>query len=462
MKKRPIRKQDSKFQLHEVIKHRKIESLKTTTADSKITVQLSKKNYFIIFSVFALILCIFLIKIANIQISGHSDYRKQSIKNISNRKILFANRGLILDRNDKILAYNEDTDDRDYGIRKYSEENLFILGDVRYPKKDGNGNYYVSDIEGLYGIEKRFDNYLKGENGFFVNQNFAEKQKKLTHFVDEAKDGEDIQLTIDSVMQKSVYENIKKNANKFGFKSATAIIMDINTGEILVNADYVNKNINKIPDYGLYRSISGLFTPGSTVKPFFALAALEEDIISPQETVYSSGKLLLENKYDPENPSVFLDWKAHGLVNLREAIASSSNIYFYHIGGGYKNRKGLGIDKLFRYATLFGFGIPTNTDIAVEPTGVVPNPKWKQENFNDFWRVGDTYNTVIGQYNFLVTPLQIVRATEPKILFGRKSKTEVGSTAISVLVGIPKPKSVAYRKSLSIPNPFLFLYPPPM
>ena len=165
-------------------------------------------------------------------------------------------------------------------------------------------------------------------------------------------------------MQKSVYENIKKNANKFGFKSATAIIMDINTGEILVNADYVNKNINKIPDYGLYRSISGLFTPGSTVKPFFALAALEEDIISPQETVYSSGKLLLENKYDPENPSVFLDWKAHGLVNLREAIASSSNIYFYHIGGGYKNRKGLGIDKLFRYATLFGFGIPTNTDIA--------------------------------------------------------------------------------------------------
>ena len=89
MKKKPIRRQDAKFQLHEVIKHRKIESLKTTKSDSKITVQLSKKNYFSIFFVFSLILLVFIGKIINIQIINHSDYKKQSIKNISNREILF-------------------------------------------------------------------------------------------------------------------------------------------------------------------------------------------------------------------------------------------------------------------------------------------------------------------------------------------------------------------------------------
>ena len=72
-----------------------------------------------------------------------------------------------MDRNNEVLAYNEKTEDRDYEIRKFSDKSLSILGDVRYPKKDGNGNYYVSNIEGLYGIERRFDNYLKGENGFF-------------------------------------------------------------------------------------------------------------------------------------------------------------------------------------------------------------------------------------------------------------------------------------------------------
>ena len=380
-----------------------------------------------------LIALLFLAQIANIQINGHKEYKKQAFNNVSNREIIFAKRGLILDRNSELLAYNEQKDGVEYGIRKFSDESLHLLGNVRYPKKDKNGNYYVLDVEGLYGVEKRFDNLLRGSNGFFIKQISADNSNNLISFVENPQEGKNVQLTIDLELQKIIYDTIKKDANKLGFKSASVVIMNVNTGEIISAVDYVNRKKDEGPDYsGVYASISGLITPGSVVKPFIALAALEEDIISPEERIHSPGQLVLENKYDPDNPSYFLDNKAHGYVNITEALAASSNVYFYQIGGGYKNRVGLGIDKIFRYATLFGFGVPTKTDISAEPKGVVPNPEWKKKNFNDFWRVGDTYNTSIGQYNFLTTPMQLVRATavlanggflvEPK--FNKYEKTE--------------------------------------
>ena len=431
--KKPIKNQKSKFELYEVIRHRKIDSMRVNTSESKITVRLAEKSFFIICILFVFVVLLFLVQIVNIQISGHKVYKQQAFNNVSNREILFAKRGLILDRNNELLAYNEQKDGVEYDIRKFSDESLHLLGNVRYPKKDKNGNYYVFNIEGLYGVEKRFDSLLQGNNGFFVKQISADNSDNLINFVEKPNEGKNVQLTIDLELQKIIYDTIKTDTDRLGFESASAVIMDINTGEIISAVDYVKKKKDEGPDYsGVYASISGLITPGSVVKPFIALAALEEDIISPEERIHSPGQLVLENKYDPDNPSYFLDNKAHGYVNITEALAASSNVYFYQIGGGYKNRVGLGIDKIFRYATLFGFGIPTKTDISSEPQGVVPNPEWKKKNFNDFWRVGDTYNTSIGQYNFLTTPMQLVRATavlanggflvEPK--FNKYEKTE--------------------------------------
>jgi penicillin-binding protein 2 len=97
---------------------------------------------------------------------------------------------------------------------------------------------------------------------------------------------------------------------------------------------------------------------------------------------------------------------------MREALAVSSNVYFYVIGGGYKDQEGLGIKRINSYSRLFGFGLPTEIQLGAESRGVVPNPEWKRENFNgEDWRLGDTYHTSIGQYGYLVTPIQMVRAT---------------------------------------------------
>jgi penicillin-binding protein 2 len=97
-------------------------------------------------------------------------------------------------------------------------------------------------------------------------------------------------------------------------------------------------------------------------------------------------------------------------MTMREAIAFSSNVYFYSIGGGFGDQPGLGITKMAEYYRRFGLGTTTGITLAEEPAGIVPDPAWKQSVFNDDWRLGDTYFTAIGQFGFLTTPLQMVRA----------------------------------------------------
>jgi penicillin-binding protein 2 len=97
-------------------------------------------------------------------------------------------------------------------------------------------------------------------------------------------------------------------------------------------------------------------------------------------------------------------------MTMREAIAFSSNVYFYIVGGGFGDQPGLGITRLNKYFRLFGMGEITGINLATEQEGVVPNPEWKQETFDDEWRLGDTYFTSIGQYGFQATPLQMLRA----------------------------------------------------
>jgi penicillin-binding protein 2 len=160
----------------------------------------------------------------------------------------------------------------------------------------------------------------------------------------------------------------------------------------------------------LNKIIGGAYTPGSIVKPFVAYAALEEGIISPSKVVVSNGSLIVPNPYNPANPSRFNDWRAHGVMTMREAIAFSSNVYFYMIGGGYADQPGLGITKLSANYRRFGMGDLTGINLAQEQAGVVPDPAWKQETFDDDWRLGDTYFTSIGQFGFLTTPIQMLRA----------------------------------------------------
>jgi penicillin-binding protein 2 len=116
------------------------------------------------------------------------------------------------------------------------------------------------------------------------------------------------------------------------------------------------------------------------------------------------------NPYDPKHPSIFKDWRVNGDMTVRDAIAVSSDVFFYEVGGGYQSQPGIGIANIDKYLSLFGFGAKTGLQGFTEPKGVISSIAWKEANFpGDPWRLGDTYHTAIGQYGTQITPLQAVR-----------------------------------------------------
>ncbi|MFA6095431.1 MAG: penicillin-binding transpeptidase domain-containing protein, partial [Candidatus Paceibacterota bacterium] len=216
-------------------------------------------------------------------------------------------------------------------------------------------------------------------------------------------------------------------ADRVGFTGGGGAIMDVHTGEILAltsfpeydsavmsdgtNTKKINAYLSDARKPFLDRVTAGLYTPGSIVKPYVAVGALEEGVISPDKEILSTGSISVPNPYDPEKKTVFNDWKAHGLVDMRHAIAVSSNVYFYEVGGGFGDQPGLGIERIGEYLSLFDIGKSPEEGFFEGPQGTIPSPEWKDKVFpGDPWRVGDTYYTAIGQYGFQVTPLQMLRA----------------------------------------------------
>jgi penicillin-binding protein 2 len=164
-------------------------------------------------------------------------------------------------------------------------------------------------------------------------------------------------------------------------------------------------------------AISGMFPPGSTFKVMVAAGGLEEDVITADTRLHCGGILWLPNRYYPEDPSLaqpfycwaYTDYKGqHGSIGLISAISQSCDIFFYQVGGGYRNYfEGLGEERVAQYAELFGLGARTGIDLPGETTGLVPSPKWKRVNYREVWTTGDTYNMSIGQGFVLATPLQM-------------------------------------------------------
>ncbi len=312
-------------------------------------------------------------------------------------------------------------------IRRYKFKESFgnLLGYLGFPNENEIKNFNVEPQEfvGKMGIEKEYQNYLKGKDGSLelekdVKADIIKIIKKI-----EPLPGYNLKLAIDANLQEKAYEIMDKYMKENGYKKGGVIIMNPHTGEILALISYpsfdsnifIENNKEKIkevlnnPFHPLFnRPISGLYAPGSVVKPILAIAALEEKIISPDKKIYSSGSLRIPNPYFPNTYSVFRDWKAHGWVDMKKAIANSVNVYFYTIGGGYGDQPGLGIYKIKKYFALFGLGKKTQIDFPGENEGFLPDPETKKKNiFDPIWRLGDTYNVSIGQGDLTVTPLQI-------------------------------------------------------
>ncbi len=398
--------------------------------EGRIEKPVSRGSIMALSAAFLLLLLVLLGKAWTLQAKNGPQYNALSQNNTLQETTIYANRGAIFDRNGVRLAWNSQTGTTsDFAERSYiDEEGLsHILGYIKYPTKDASGNYFRKDYQGMAGIEKAYDSGLKGVNGDKIVQTDAVGKVQSESVIRPAQDGENLTLSIDSGLQTKLYAGIKELADRVGFTGGAGVIMDVHTGEVIALTSYPEYSSQVMSDGDdakakssyltddrkpfLDRIIAGLYAPGSIVKPYVAVGALEEKVIDPTKKILSTGSISIPNPYYPNIKSVFMDWRPQGWIDMRQAIAVSSDVYFYEVGGGFQDQPGLGIDRLNKYFNMFGLGKSTETGFFAGPTGTIPSPAWKAQVFpGDPWRIGDTYFTAIGQYGFQVTPLQMLKA----------------------------------------------------
>ena len=268
--------------------------------------------------------------------------------------------------------------------------------------------YNQGAVIGKFGIERQYNDTLMGVDGErqVVVDNRGKTREELAN--KEAIPGKDLQLTLDLDLQ-AVAELAMEG------KNGAVVAMDPRTGEVLAMVSRPTFDPNKFavrikssdwreiadnPDHPLLnRAIQAQDAPGSTFKPFVAIAGLESGAIDDQFTVHCSGGASFYGHYHK------CWWKpGHGAVSLHKGIQQSCDVYFYTVGDR------TGIDKIAFYANQAGLGEKTGIDLPHEAEGVVPSPAWKIRNFREKWYAGETISVAIGQGALTVTPLQLARA----------------------------------------------------
>lgn len=379
---------------------------------------------------FLLIGLVFLGRAGLLELRDGKFYAAKSEQNRLEHQLLFPERGIIYDRRGVALAWNTPpSEELGFSLRSYTTTPGFahILGFLHYPARDKQGVYYRKDYEASVGVEAYYHDMLKGKTGLRIIETDALGNLMSSNVIDPPIPGKDLHLSIDGGLQAKLFETIGKVARDQDYLGGAGGVMNIETGEMLALVSYPEYDPNIMTSGDdpeaiakwnsdkrtpfLNRAVSGLYTPGSIVKPIFATGALNEGILTPDTRIESIGYITIPNPYFPDQESRFNDWKAHGWLDMRTAIAQSSNVYFYEVAGGYKGQKGLGIRNVEKYARLFGYGETTGLDLFGEAAGTIPNPEWKAKNFpkDPSWRIGDTYFTGIGQYGVQVTLLQALR-----------------------------------------------------
>jgi len=303
---------------------------------------------------------------------------------------------------------------RDY---PFEDNYTHILGYVSEANREdilNNDIIKKSHVPGLKvgktGLEKSFENDLIGINGiqrYEVNA-YGKRVNQIDH--KESLPGKQITLTIDTEVQKLCNELLKDLAGSIS-------VMDIYTGEIIAMHSSPSFDPNLFvfgisqDDWQLIRNnplkplvnktLTGLYSPGSTIKPIVALSALENNIVTPDFKVNCTGKIEMYGQ-------TYHCWKkkGHGVVKLKDAMKQSCDTYFYEVA-----RK-LGVDRLKETAIKFGLGEKVLNEIySNEKKGLVPNTEWKKNNLGKGWVIGETLITGIGQGYIQTTPLQLCLMT---------------------------------------------------
>ena len=380
--------------------------------------------------IFLVLLCVvYLAQAWRLEIAQGAVFAKRALQNKLDSTILFADRGEILDRNGNVLASNAIATSSDFSDRVYTDYRgiAHVVGYAKPPAQDASGSYFRESSVGVDGAEAAFDDLLAGHNGAQLTETDVTGKVVSASTIQPAENGQTLTLSIDAPLSQGLYDAIAKQATESKFIGGAGVIMDVRTGGILASVSWPEFSLNTLAQGSdsraisallsdprlpfLDRAVDGLYTPGSIVKPIMALGALTEGVVSENTQILSTGSISVPNPYDPAHPSIFKDWRPQGYVDVRHAIAVSSDVYFYEVGGGYGSQKGIGIDNIDKYFRMFGFGAPTGLSGFSESAGTIPTPAWKAVVFpGDPWRIGDTYHTSIGQYGVQVTPLQMARA----------------------------------------------------
>ncbi|MBP6975784.1 MAG: penicillin-binding protein 2 [Candidatus Moranbacteria bacterium] len=308
--------------------------------------------------------------------------------------------------------------------RQYKDGAIFshligYEGKIRQQELDMYPEYGLSDMIGKEGIEKSYESSLRGQNGADRVEVDALGKIKKELGSTQPVPGNDIILHIDAGLQKKVFDSLSALLEAKSLKRAAAVAMDPRTGGVLALVSlpsYDNNLFSGGIDQKHYeelladdarplfdRAVSGEYPPGSTIKPVIAAAALAEGVVNEHTEIESRGGISIGKFF-------FGDWKAHGFTDIRRAIAVSSDVYFYSVGGGYGSVPGLGMRRMKAYEEFFGYGKKTGIDIPGEADGFLPDPDWKQRRFGERWYIGDDYHAAIGQGFVTATPLQILNS----------------------------------------------------
>ena len=296
---------------------------------------------------------------------------------------------------------------RQYPYRESLCHVLGTLGEISSEElmKSERFVYKPGDLVGKTGIEKDYESYLKGEEGWNQIEIDAKGRQIGTTNKILPQKGADIMLTLDIDLQKYVEQ-------VFVERAGSVVALDPETGRVLALVSKPDfdlnlfspsisernwKNLNSDPLHPLEnRAIRGLYAPGSTFKMVTAMAGLSYGVIRPETTFDCAGELEVSNQ-------TYRCWKqrGHGKVSLHKALVESCDVYFYELG------LSLGADRIAKYASLFGFGTASGIELSNELPGLVPNSAWKQRRYGSPIKDGDSVTMSIGQGYLLSTPIQM-------------------------------------------------------
>ncbi|MDA3940736.1 MAG: penicillin-binding protein 2, partial [Spirochaetia bacterium] len=271
-----------------------------------------------------------------------------------------------------------------------------------------NSGYDINSVVGKSGIEKYYDQILRGADGFHYKTVDVQGRKIQNVQLEDKlpENGNDLILTIDSTIQTLAEEAL-------GERIGSVVVLKPSTGEVLALVSYPWFNPNNFYDDQssftfrdaaldtrhpfLNRTIQSTYEPASTFKVILTTANLEEKLFPVDKTINCEGSVWFGNReFNCHVP------EGHGKLILHEALEQSCNVYFYTLGYKY-----LGVDIISDYARRFGLGTYTGIDLPGEISGLVPTPEWKERIYNTKWVGGDTVNMSIGQGFLNATPIQM-------------------------------------------------------